>query len=52
MRGQPKTTKKDYFTKIMSFPEFLEINTSNFQGIFLVYLENSDKQLKEKYLKN
>ena len=33
--AQTKTAKKDYFTKILSPPRFFEINTSNFQEMFL-----------------
>ena len=33
--AQTKTAKKDYFTKIISPPRFFEINTSNFQEMFL-----------------
>ena len=36
--AQTKTTKKGYFIKNLSFPTFLEINTSNFQEIFLAIL--------------
>ena len=33
--AKTKTAKKDYFTKILSSPRFFEINTSNFQEMFL-----------------
>ena len=33
--AQTKTAKKDYFNKILSFPRFFEINTLNFQEMFL-----------------
>ena len=33
--AQNITVKKDYFTKILSSPRFFEINTSNFQEMFL-----------------
>ena len=39
--AQTKTAKKDYFTKILSPPRFLELETSNFQEMFLDLLENS-----------
>ena len=34
--AQTKTVKKDYFIKILSPPRFFEINTSNFQEMFLI----------------
>ena len=37
--AQTKTAKIDYFTKNLSLMYF-EINTSNFQEMFLEYLEN------------
>ena len=33
--AQTKTAKKDYFTKMLYPPRFLEINTSNFYEMFL-----------------
>ena len=33
--AQTKTAKIDYFTKNLSPPTFFEINTSNFQEMFL-----------------
>ena len=39
--AQTKTAKKNYFTKILSPPRFFEINTSNFQEMFLDIFKKS-----------
>ena len=45
--AQTKTAKKDYFTKILS-PRFFEINTSNFQEMFLDIFKKSVEREFEK----
>ena len=35
LEAQTKTAKKDYFTKNLPLPTFFEINTLNFQEMFL-----------------
>ena len=54
---QTKTAKKDYFTKNLSPPTFFEINTSNFQEMFLgifikfcgkVFLKNNRNKINNK----
>ena len=46
--AQTKTVKKDYFTKILSSPRLLEINTSNFQEMFLdIFKKFCRKKLKK-----
>ena len=47
--AQTKTAKKDYFTKNLSSPRFFEINTSNFQKMFLDIFKKFFR--KKKYLK-
>ena len=48
MGGQTKTAKKDYFFKILSPPRFFEINTSNFQKMFLDILKKIAIKNKKK----
>ena len=49
---QPKTAKKDYFTKKISSLTFFEINTSNFQEIFLaIFRKFCGKESKQKVKK-
>ena len=43
--AQTKTAKKNYFTKILSPPRFFEINTSNFQEMFLDIFKNCVKKI-------
>ena len=38
---QTKTAKIDYFTKNLSHPRFFELETSNFQEMFLYIFKNS-----------
>ena len=46
-----KTAKIDYFTKNLSIPMFLDINTSNFQKMFLVLLKKIYwKEFKKIYI--
>ena len=48
MGGANKTAKIDYFTKNISPPRFFEINTSNFQEIYLAFFrKNFLKEFKE-----
>ena len=54
--AQTKTVKKDYFTEILSPPRFFEINTSNFQEMFLDIFKKSagrefEKINKKKFYK-
>ena len=43
--AQTKSAKIDYFTKNLSPPRFLEINTSNFQQMFLdIFKKFSQKE--------
>ena len=47
--AQTKTAKKDYFTKILPYPRFFEINTSSFQEMFCDIFKNfCQKELKQK----
>ena len=49
--AQTKTAKKDYFTKILSSPRFFEINTSNFQEMFLDIFRKFCRKRFKKFLK-
>ena len=47
--AKTKTVKKDYFTKILSPPRFFEINTSNFQEMFLdIFKKFCQRGIKKK----
>ena len=51
--AQTKTEKKDYFTKILYPPRLFEINTSNFQEMFLdIFISSVRKDFKKLQKKN